>query len=43
MQHGAEGGSGFHAGKGDTEAEVHPATEGDMVVRLSDEQAPVSE
>ena len=24
MQHGADGGSGFHAGKGDTEAEVRP-------------------
>jgi hypothetical protein len=39
-QHGAEDGSGFHAGKDDTEAEVHPATEGDTVVRPSDEEAP---
>lgn len=40
MQHGAEDGSGLHAGKGGTETEVHPAAEGDMVVRPSDEEAP---
>jgi len=43
MRHGAEDGSGFHTGKGDTEAEVHPATEGDTVVRPSDEETPVSD
>jgi hypothetical protein len=42
MQHCADDCSGFHAGKGGTEAEVHPAAEGDMVVRPSDEEAPVS-
>ena len=30
-------------GKGGIEAEVHPAAEGDMVVRASDEEAPVSD
>jgi len=39
-QHGADDGSGFRAGKDDTEAEVHSATEGDTVVRPSDEEAP---
>jgi hypothetical protein len=39
MQHGAEDGSGFHTGKGGIEAEVHPATEGDMELRPSDEEA----
>jgi hypothetical protein len=29
--------------KGGTEAEVHPAAEGDRVVRPSDEEAPVSD
>ena len=33
----------FHAGKGGIEAEVHPTAEGDMVVRPSDEEAPVSD
>ncbi|WP_158293943.1 hypothetical protein [Kribbella sp. VKM Ac-2568] len=33
----------FHAGKGGIEAEVHPAAEGDMVVRPSDEGASVSD
>jgi hypothetical protein len=43
MQHGADDSSGFHAGMGGTEAAVHPAAEGDMVVRPSDEEAPVSD
>jgi hypothetical protein len=43
MQHGADDGSGFHTGKGGIEAEVHPAAEGDMVVRPSDEETPVSD
>jgi hypothetical protein len=40
MQHGADDGSGFHAGKGGSEAQVHPAAEVDMVVSPSDEAAP---
>lgn len=43
MEYGPDDGSGFHAGKGGIEAEVHPTAEGDMVVRPSDEEAPVSD